>query len=78
MRAAWRRSWLNTTEKSSNSIGNSQATSTAPMRVIRTQQSLLSSVNFGYVNKILIPETRFNSSGMSQFCMRFIRYTSTE
>ena len=43
-----------------------------------TQQSLPSSVNFDYVNKILIPEMHFNNSGMSQFYMRFIRYTSTE
>ena len=43
-----------------------------------TQQSLPSSVNFEYVNKIIIPEMHFNNSGMSQFYMRFIRYTSTE
>ena len=39
-----------------------------------TQQSLPSSVNFEYVNKILIPEMHCNNSGMSQFYMRFIRY----
>lgn len=43
-----------------------------------TQQSLPSSVNFEYVNKILIPEMHYNNSGMSQFYMRFIRYTSME
>ena len=43
-----------------------------------TQQSLPSSVNFEYVNKILIPEMHYNNSAMSQFYMRFIRYTSTE
>lgn len=43
-----------------------------------TQQSLPSSVNFEYINKIIIPELHFNNSGMSQFYMRFIRYTSTE
>ncbi|WP_304634354.1 SNF2-related protein [uncultured Oscillibacter sp.] len=43
-----------------------------------TQQSLPSSVNFEYVNKILIPEMHFNNSGMSQFYMRFIRFTSKE
>lgn len=43
-----------------------------------TQQSLPSSVNFDYVNKIIIPELHYNNSGMSQFYMRFIRYTSTE
>lgn len=43
-----------------------------------TQQGLPSSVNFEYVNKVIIPELHFNNSGMSQFYMRFIRYTSTE
>ena len=43
-----------------------------------TQQSLPSSVNFEYVNKIVIPELHYNNSRMSQFYMRFIRYTSTE
>lgn len=43
-----------------------------------TQQSLPSSVNFEYVNKIIIPELHFNNAAMSQFYMRFIRYTSTE
>ena len=43
-----------------------------------TQQSLPSSVNFEYVNKILIPEMHYNNSSMSQFYMRFIRFTSTE
>lgn len=43
-----------------------------------TQQSLPSSVNFEYVNKIIIPELHYNNSGMSQFYFRFIRYTSTE
>lgn len=43
-----------------------------------TQQSLPSSVNFEYVNKIIIPELHYNNSRMSQFYMRFIRYTSTE
>ena len=41
-----------------------------------TQQSLPSSVNFEFVNKVLIPELHYNNSGMSQFYMRFIRYTS--
>lgn len=43
-----------------------------------TQQSLPSSVNFEYVNKIIIPELHYNNSRMSQFYMRFIRYTSTD
>lgn len=43
-----------------------------------TQQSLPSSVNFEYVNKVIIPELHYNHSGMSQFYFRFIRYTSTD
>lgn len=43
-----------------------------------TQQSLPSSVNFEYVNKVIIPELHYNNSRMSQFYFRFIRYTSTE
>lgn len=43
-----------------------------------TQQSLPSSVNFEYVNKIFIPELHYNNAKMSQFYMRFIRYTSTD
>ena len=46
--------------------------------LVCTQQSLPSSVNFEYVNKIIIPELHYNNSRMSQFYMRFIRYTSTE
>lgn len=41
-----------------------------------TQQSLPSSVNFEYVNKVIIPELHYNNSQMSQFYFRFIRYTS--
>lgn len=43
-----------------------------------TQQSLPSSVNFEFVNKIIIPEMHYNNAGMSQFYFRFIRFTSTE
>lgn len=43
-----------------------------------TQQSLPSSVNFEYVNKIIIPELHYNNARMSQFYHRFIRYDSTE
>ena len=43
-----------------------------------TQQSLPSSVNFEYVNKVIIPELHYNNAKMSQFYMRFIRYNSTE
>lgn len=42
-----------------------------------TQQSLPSSVNFEFVNKVIIPELHYNNSAMSQFYFRFIRYTST-
>ena len=43
-----------------------------------TQQSLPSSVNFEFVNKVIIPELHYNNARMSQFYMRFIRYTSTD
>ncbi len=43
-----------------------------------TQQSLPSSVNFEYVNRVIIPELHYNNAAMSQFYMRFIRYTSTD
>lgn len=46
--------------------------------LICTQQSLPSSVNFEYVNKIIIPELHYNNARMSQFYMRFVRFTSTE
>lgn len=42
-----------------------------------TQQSLPSSVNYEYVNHIIIPELHYNNSRMSQFYFRFIRFTST-
>lgn len=42
-----------------------------------TQQSLPSSVNFEFVDKIIIPELHFNNASMSQFYMRFVRYNST-
>lgn len=43
-----------------------------------TQQCLPSSVNFEFVNKIVIPELHFNNARMSQFYMRFVRFTSTD
>ena len=43
-----------------------------------TQQCLPSSVNFEFVNKVIIPELHFNNARMSQFYHRFIRFTSTE
>ena len=42
-----------------------------------TQQSLPSSVNFEFVDKIIIPELHYNNASMSQFYMRFVRYNST-
>ena len=41
-----------------------------------TQQSLPSSVNFEFVDKVIIPELHYNNAQMSQFYFRFIRYTS--
>lgn len=41
-----------------------------------TQQSLPSSVNFEFVDKVIIPELHYNNSRMSQFYFRFIRYNS--
>ncbi|MBO4915372.1 MAG: N-6 DNA methylase, partial [Oscillospiraceae bacterium] len=46
--------------------------------LVCTQQSLPSSVNFEYVNKVIIPELHYNNASMSQFYMRFVRYNSTE
>jgi len=43
-----------------------------------TQQSLPSSVNFEYVNRVIIPELHYNNAAMSQFYMRFVRYNSIE
>lgn len=43
-----------------------------------TQQSLPSSVNFEFVNKVIIPELHYNNSRMSQFYMRFIRFNSVD
>ena len=34
------------------------------------------SVNFEYVDKVIIPELHYNNSRMSQFYMRFVRFTS--
>lgn len=42
-----------------------------------TQQSLPSSVNFEFVDNVIIPELHYNNSRMSQFYHRFIRYNST-
>ena len=42
-----------------------------------TQQSLPSSVNFEFVDHVIIPELHYNNSRMSQFYFRFIRFNST-
>lgn len=63
---AQRRKLHNTLKESGNGI------------LLCTQQSLPSSVNFEFVDKILIPELHYNNTSMSQFYMRFIRYTSTQ
>lgn len=42
-----------------------------------TQQSLPSSVNFEFVDHVVIPELHYNNARMSQFYFRFIRYNST-
>ena len=41
-----------------------------------TQQSLPSSVNFEFVDNVIIPELHYNNSRMSQFYFRLIRYNS--
>lgn len=41
-----------------------------------TQQSLPSSVNFEFVDHVIVPELHYNNSRMSQFYFRFIRYNS--
>lgn len=46
--------------------------------LISTQQSLSSSMNIGFINKVIIPELSWNDASMSQYYFRFIRYTSTE
>jgi trans-aconitate methyltransferase len=46
--------------------------------LISTQQSLSSSMNIGFVNKVILVELHWNNSSMSQYYFRFIRYNSTE
>lgn len=46
--------------------------------LISTQQSLSSSMNIGFINKIIIPELHWNDSAMSQFYFRFIRLNSKD
>ena len=44
--------------------------------LVFTQQSLSSSVNIDFVDKIIVPELAWNMSSISQAIMRFCRYTS--
>ncbi|GAA4880356.1 hypothetical protein GCM10023310_70700 [Paenibacillus vulneris] len=46
--------------------------------LLSTQQSLSSSMNIGFVNKVIIPELSWNEATMSQYYFRFVRYNSTE
>lgn len=46
--------------------------------MVCTQQCLPSSVNFEFVNKVVISELHYNNARMSQFYMRFVRFTSTD
>ncbi|MFK3936639.1 DEAD/DEAH box helicase [Alkalihalobacillus sp. NPDC078783] len=46
--------------------------------LISTQQSLSSSMNIDFVNRVLILEYFFNFASHHQYFARFIRYTSTE
>jgi predicted RNA methylase len=46
--------------------------------LICTQQSLSSSMNIDFVNRVLLIELQWNFAAMYQFFARFIRYTSTE
>lgn len=62
---AGRRKLKNTLKESGNGV------------LICTQQCLPSSVNFEFINKVIIPELHFNNARMSQFYMRFVRFTST-
>ncbi|NBI28637.1 DEAD/DEAH box helicase [Chengkuizengella marina] len=46
--------------------------------LICTQQSLSSSMNIDFVNKVLIVELMYNFAAHHQFFARFVRYTSTK
>lgn len=63
---AGRRKLKNTLKESGNGI------------LLCTQQCLPSSVNFEFVDKVIIPELHYNNARMSQFYMRFVRFTSTD
>jgi hypothetical protein len=44
--------------------------------LLSTQQSLSSSVNIGFVDKVIIPELSWNDASMSQYYARFARFDS--
>ena len=46
--------------------------------LLSTQQSLSSSMNIGFVNKVIIPELSWNEATMSQYYFRFVRYNSED
>ncbi len=46
--------------------------------LICTQQSLSSSMNIDFVNRVLLIELQWNFAAIHQFFARFVRYTSTE
>ncbi|WP_241660529.1 helicase C-terminal domain-containing protein [Bacillus licheniformis] len=46
--------------------------------LICTQQSLSSSMNIDFINRVLLLELQWNFAAMHQFFARFVRYTSTE
>ncbi|MDD2269193.1 MAG: N-6 DNA methylase [Eubacteriales bacterium] len=46
--------------------------------LVSTQQSLSSSMNIGFVNKVILPELAWNESTMSQYYKRFIRFNSVD
>lgn len=61
-----RLSIINELEKTKNGI------------LIFTQQSMSTSINVDFVDKIIIPEMNWNLSSVNQAIFRFIRYTSTK
>ena len=60
-----RKKIINELEKTGNGI------------LLSTQQSLSSSVNINFVDKVIITSSAWNYSSLSQYYFRFIRYNST-
>ncbi|MEF2968321.1 hypothetical protein V3851_21030 [Paenibacillus sp. M1] len=44
--------------------------------LLSTQQSLSSSMNIGFIDKVIIAELSWNDASMSQYYFRFIRFNS--